>query len=275
MEETKENTSPQEISKEILQEPKNRWSIVLIVVMSVIILFLLGYIAYQKGYIKFTTEPTKQEEKVEEKKEEEEKVEEKEKVKENTQTKEEKPESTLYKGKYLTAKVPTGWSIKEYLDGEGDAQSSVPLKGLTQLTVFKSKEEILSFKGIYGIGFEGCPELPHFPDSSVEYEKEQEGYNKEMFGEIKYTNYKSSDYVDFKLLGQRMRLVGNKIYYDTVPNNSYFEPQCAHAFVDLEPLGYTAETPDKIHAYVYEMVSSLTKADRDTLISILSSIEAK
>ncbi len=251
---------------------KNRWSAFLIALMFLIILLLVGYIAYQKGYIKFTLNPAKQEKEVESKTEEKKEEIKQEEVKQEEQ---ETIKSSVYNGKYLTAKVPEGWDISEYIDSEGSAQTSVPLKGLTELTIYKGEGYALSFKGIYGIGFEGCPELPHFEDSSSAYEKEQNGYNEEIYGPIKYTNYKNSDYDEFTLLGQRVRLVGTKLFYDTIPNNNYFEPQCASAFMNLNCLGYTGDGTNKISSYTYNFAPNLTDQDIQELIYLLSSIKVK
>ncbi len=246
----------------------SKWLIPLNICMGIAVLGLCGYIAHSKGYLdSLININTKTDKTVVEEKKETEKEQKKE---------EDDDEYTTYNGTKISVKLPKGWEIKEYFDGDGGAASSVPLKGFTAMKLFKDNKEILSFRALYGIGFNGCPKLAHFPDSNPTYENEKKEMSKDIEPTV-LTNYSASEYMEFNLLGKRMRLTkDNKIVHDTISGEVHFEPQCEEAFIPLQGLNYKAQDDNyEYEVFEYSFKTTLSDTERTELVSVLGSITKK
>lgn len=241
----------------------SKWLIPLNICMGIAIIALCGYIAHSEGYLNSLMDTKKSKTVVKEEKETE-----KEQKKED--------EYTTYNGTKITTKLPKGWEVKEYFDGDGGAGSSVPLKGFTAMKLFKDGKEVLSFRALYGIGFNGCPRLVHFPDSDPDYENQKKDVNKYV-GEVVFTNYSASEYIEFNLLGKRMRLTkDDKLVYDTVSGEVHFEPQCEEQFIPLHGLNYLAQgDSEEYEMFEYSFKTTLSDTERKELVSVLGNIVKK
>jgi len=249
---------------------KNAWIIALDIFLTLVTILLSIYVAYRNGYIN-SDNLFKPEEQTEEESQED---------KDTTDDlviEDEEEEETLntYKGKVLSAELPDGWSITEYMDGDGTDMltDTVKFTGLTGLVVSHNNVQILKLTAAYGVGFIGCPELPIFPDSSDAYLQEQKDINKEIQEETVTHDYTNTPYSDFKWFGKDFRRVGTVLYFDTVPNNKYFEPQCEKGLVTTPGLSFESSDGYKIDAYFCTINEKASTEELETLETILASME--
>ena len=236
--------------------------ILLNIFLALVTIFLLGYIAYRNGYINLDNILNVQEEQEEENEED---------IGFDSST----PLET-FTGDVLSAIFPSGWRIEEYLDGEGTSMimDGTEFTGLTGIKIFNGEKEIMHIESVYGIGFEACPEIPRFLDSSTAYEEEQESIAAEIDESVTYLDYTDTLYSEFEWLGKRVRRVGTTLYYDTILDNEYFEPQCEVAFFQLEDLGFEDADGRVGSVYMYTISQDATEEELEILDKILVSMVA-
>jgi hypothetical protein len=277
------NKMPKQNFPEINKKERGRdlGVILLNLLLAIVTIVLLGYIAYRNGYINLDNILNSPEETVdiEEERELEEKEEQEEgkSVKENQQYTEEPVVLDTFEGETLSAVLPEGWEIIEYFDGEGTdmLDPGTTYSGLTGLQILSDGEEIMRIEGVSGIGFIGCQELPRFSDSSPEYEQEQEDLNEEIIEEeIEYLDYTDVPYSEFNWFGRRFRRVGAALYYDTVEDDEFFQPQCEVSFFRLEDLGFEDADGYPGDTYMYTISQDATENQLKTLDQILISMTA-
>lgn len=253
---------------------KDIWVILLNIFLALITIFLLAYVAYKNGYINIDNIFNTKEEGEEQSSEEE-----NEDNNEATETEdegdaEEEVVMETYEGDAFTATIPEGWSIVEFTDGDGSDMmvEGVTYIGLTGVKVFHGEDQILHVKAVPGIGFVGCPELPLFSDSSTAYQTEQEEINDEVQMEMELLDYTNADYSDFEWFGKDFRRVNTSFYYDTVPGNNFFEPQCERIAIGVP--GFSFEDSDGYEgtAYFYEISEDASEEELETLDGILASM---
>lgn len=246
---------------EVEEKPKGRSVLFYVnILLLLLVLALLGYIAVQEGYIRIGKESEQKTEQQEEKKEEETK----------------KEETTSYKGEFVSATLPEGWSVVEYKNGKGsDMLSEGTYTGITGLAIFNMDKKIFSIEGVYGIGFESCPEIPRFTDYSKAYEDEIEKANKEMGTSTKYLNYADTEYSEYEWLGETIRRVDRALYYDNREGSQYFEPQCARDFISIDGLSFKNVSDNyEGKAFHYEISQDVTNEELQQLDKILGSMKA-
>lgn len=185
-----------------------------------------------------------------------------------------------FEGDYIKAKLPEGWSIKEYKDGEGSdylVDGSNP-KGLTGLEIKKGDLIVLKFQAIDGYGSNSCPEIAHFKDFSKKYEDDLRAQNNEMGDETTILDYTDTSYPEIMLFGLKTRRIGDIIYYDVVAGDTYFEPQCLKQILVFEDLKFTVTT-DSLQThngnYQYLISKSTDENTYESLDGILQSMEVK
>jgi hypothetical protein len=133
--------------------------------------------------------------------------------------------SNPFKGEYIEASLPDGWSIKEYEDGANfDDDLKGSFKGLTSVVIFdENTNKLLSVDAIpqggYGI-LEYCSEVFKFQDSDPNYFDEQYRENLEYAknlgvdeSEIKTIDLSEEEYFDIEFLDLRVRRIGTDLYY--------------------------------------------------------------
>lgn len=254
---------------------KKKGIVILVIVLSLLFLILGGYIVYTE----FFQEPEEQE---------------------NTQETEEedtdlgvcevgdedceeyiaakpKDEYTMFEGEVISAKLPKGWSIVEYFDGEGT--ESLPdmggsYKGLTAIDIVNPKsKQVFTLQAVSGIGFVGCPNYALFEDDSPSYHAEQQSASDEMGDTLNIVDYRDQKYVEFEFLGVTFRRIGEKYFYDMKEGNNYFEPPCVEGVLTLEGLYFTDEEGHVYEAYFYGPTDDATSADLLVIDEILGSAE--
>jgi hypothetical protein len=236
--------------------------ILLNVFLALVTIFLLGYIAYKNGYINLDNILNIQEDQDESEDE-------------NIDFDNSTPLET-FTGDVLSAIVPSGWSIEEYFDGDGTSMvmEDGEYTGLTGIKIFNEEKEIMHIEAVYGIGFEACPEIPRFLDSSTEYEEEQENIAAEIEETVTYLDYTNTPYSEFEWLGKRIRRLSTTLYYDRVEGDEYFEPQCEKNFLNLEMFGFEDSQGYKGTVYMYTISQDATEEELETLDKILVSMIA-
>jgi hypothetical protein len=253
--------------------------IILNLLLAIVTILLLGYIAYRNGYIELDNILNKEEMTEEGEQKEGVPKEQSEEI-ETTDEQEEPLLLETYDGEYISAVLPLGWEIVEYLDGEGSEMlaSETTYSGLTGMEILHEDSVIMKIEGISGIGFIGCGELPRFTDSSSEYEKLQEETNKEIEideEEIKYLDYTDVAYSEFQWFNKKYRRVGEALYYDTIEDDEYFQPQCEVSFFRIEELGFEMDGEYIGDTYMYTIYPDATQSQLSTLDQILTSMTTK
>lgn len=247
---------------------KDIWVILLNVFLALVTILLLGYVAYRNGYIDLDNVFKPKEQTEEESNEENDAS--------NDLVIQENGKTTLntYEGGVLSAILPNGWSITEYMDGDGTdmLMDTVEYTGLTGLTVSYNNVPILELIAVSGIGFIGCPELPIFPDSSESYLQEQVEMNEEIQENMVTYDYTNTPYSDFQWFGKDFRRVGTTLYFDTVAGNEYFEPQCEGGLVTVPGLRFEDSDGYEGVAYFYNINEEASTEQLETLDNILASM---
>jgi hypothetical protein len=264
------------LSKE--ERKKDLGVVILNLLLAIVTIVLLGYIAYRNGYINLDNILNTPEETVDiEVDIEEERGEEEQPVEENQKDTEKPVVLDTFKGETLSAVLPEGWEIIEYFDGEGTdmIDPGTSYTGLTGIQILNEREGMMKIEGVSGIGFVGCQELPRFTDSSPEYEQEQEELNEEiMEEEIEYLDYTDIPYSEFNWFEKKFRRIQTALYYDTVEDNDYFEPQCEVSFFRLENLGFEDADGYPGDTYMYTISQEATEEELRLLDQILISMTA-
>jgi len=188
---------------------------------------------------------------------------------------EEEEETTIITGEYTTATVPTGWTIVEYMDGDGSDMlvEGTTYTGLTGLKIFNPDDEaVFSMIAVSGIGFAGCRDYAIFADDNADYYQEQVDMNNEIGETMNEHDYTLTDYAEFEWMGTTMRRIDDLYYYDTKEGNNYFEPPCVPGLIILE--GFTFQDTDYTYeAYFYGLEDIATEEEYEIVDSILESME--
>lgn len=187
---------------------------------------------------------------------------------------EEDIELTTFGGDTFTASLSEGWSIEEYYDGEGTNMltEGITYTGLTGLKIFKNNIEMFYLKAIYGIGFAGCPNYAKFTDESTTYYNQVMSDNQISGTQLNVTDYTQDEYSEFTWLGKTFRRVERAYTYDTIPNNTYFEPACVPTLVTFEGLEFQPEDGPAATSYDYGPTQGATLDDLDVIDTILENM---
>ena len=162
---------------------------------------------------------------------------------------------TPFEGEYISTKLPEGWSITEYLDGEGTTMlpGETEYTGLTGLKIFNGDTEIFYMQAVSGLGFAGCPNYAKFADENPEYYAQILEDNEVSGQELTVQDYTATEveYEEFTWLGMEFRRIEKEYVYDEVANNEYFEPPCVPSLVAFDNVklysdidGYESSTFD-------------------------------
>jgi hypothetical protein len=256
----------------IVQTPPKKstyWWVVLLVLFFFIVANTLVWFFYlakdTETEVALSTNTETEVEKEEQKEEE---------ITEELEVRKEPNQVQKFTGVTFSTMYPAGWRIVEYLDGDGSDMlyDEENYSGLTGLKIFNGLKEIFSMKGVTGIGFVGCPELARFDDYSETYEQEQQGINNEVQMETEVLDYTNTTYSAFKWFSKDFRRVGRFLFYDVIPNNQYFEPQCEVMFLPITEFTYIDSYGYESHAYLYTINEDVTEAELKKLDEILANM---
>ena len=275
---TKEKTIP-----EVKEEKKKKWGVVLLIVgLFLVILGLASYILYP--YVESVLEeltPTLEEESDTEEtaKEDTDEITAEEDTDETTTDEivEEEDTDEVITGDNVSATVPEGWNLVEYMDGDGTTMLSGggTYTGLTGLKIFNPQSEnVFSMMAVSGIGFAGCSDYAKFSDESISYYQEQVSNNSQAGITMEEHDYTSTVYAEFDWLGTTMRRITDLYYYDTKEGNNYFEPPCVPGLIVLEGLTFEDSFGYVGEAYFYGLEDIAEVSEYETVDSILESMEA-
>lgn len=148
----------------VKQKPKGKGLSIIFIILGALI--LLGGAAYA-GYYYANSQPANEEESTSDIPEQEEGEE------QNDEEESVVPVSSEFVGDYVTAEVPDGWSIVEYVDGDGSNMlvGQTDYQGLTGLSVLTDEdEEVLKVYAVMGIGgIDICSTVAKFSDTPQAY----------------------------------------------------------------------------------------------------------
>lgn len=182
--------------------------------------------------------------------------------------------TSTFSGKYVSATIPDYWNIVEYHDGKGSDMlvDGVEYTGLTGIEISEGTEVIMSIEAVSGVGFEGCPELPRFNDSYSDYEDEQSEINEVVGDNMIIIDYTNTDYSDINFLGKDFRRVNTSLYYDTIEDDEYFEPQCEKQFIFLNGITFSDSNGYEGTTYTYDISSTASVDSLYLLDDVLESM---
>ena len=146
--------------------------------------------------------------------------------------------SSDFVGNYITAQLPEGWSVVEYVDGDGtDMLMDAEYQGLTGLSILTDEdEEVLQVYAVMGIGgIDICSSVGRFSDTPQSYIDVINGlttdYNlssdpDEAMPTV--TVIADGDYTEFSFIDFRGRRVESSLYWNDLDNANAdeFHPLC-------------------------------------------------
>ena len=233
------------------------------IVLLLIVLGLGAYILYKEGYWAKTKE--------------QEKIETEDALKEEKELDEKEPKTKDFTGTYIKAKLPEGWDIVEYEDGEGTDTVTEGSKvvGLTGLEIKKGGTVILKLKALEGYGSNECSQIAHFKDFSQEYEEDKKEMAEETGHTVTFLDFTKTPYTEINLFGIKIRRVEKEIFYDTIEGDSYFQPQCLKPVLIFDDLTFTVgegayQTSNGDYSYSFS--GNVTTEELNLLDDILKSM---
>ena len=260
---------------------KKKGGIVLLIIgLFLVILGLVSYILYPyvESFIEELTPTLEEESDIEETEEEDTDEVTAEEDTDETTTDEIVEEDTdeVITGDYVSVTVPEGWTLVEYMDGDGTTMlnSGDAYTGLTGLKIFNPQSEnVFSMMAVSGIGFAGCSDYAKFSDESISYYQEQVSNNSQAGITMEEHDYTSTVYAEFDWLGTTMRRITDLYYYDTKEGNNYFEPPCVPGLIVLEGLTFEDSFGYVGEAYFYGLEDIAEVSEYEIVDSILESME--
>ncbi len=188
----------------------------------------------------------------------------------------ESTEMSDFSGNVLSAQLPKGWRIIEYMDGEGTEYliKDETYTGLTGLAIVNpDNKRVFSMMAVTGIGFAGCPVYAQFKDDNPSYFAEMEDAAMVVDGSWDIKDYTNVEYSEFEFLGTTIRRISKDYYYDSREGNNYFEPPCVDGVIGLEGLIFTDSNGYDGEAYFYGAEDTATEADLNIVDTILESVK--
>ncbi len=255
---------------------KKSWLISLVVLLSILLLALVGYIVYSdflaQDVVENDTEVVTKEIVDSTPKEDDDMS-----IEEDGDEEKEETSSSTFEGEVISAQLPQGWGIVEYFDGDGTDSlpgDAADYSGLTAIDIVSpDSRQVFTIQAVSGIGFIGCPQYALFEDDNPAYQAEQQSASDEMGEELNVVDYTDQDYLEFEFLNTTFRRIGGNYYYDTQEGNNYFEPPCVEGLLTLEGLYFTDNSDTKYQAYFYGGTDDATLEDLKVVDKILESIE--
>jgi len=196
------------------------------------------------------------------------------------------PSTSEIAGKFIRGQVPSGWTVVEYQNGAGTEMLTTgpTYTGLTGLEI-KNPDGKIVFKlaAVHGIGGGGgCASYFKFADDSPSYYNAVLAANREIdLPDPAVVDLRTIPYQEINLFDIRGRRIGAKIYWDTDPDETYFEAACGlqERFFDFGAPQFTITdpplTPGTSGLYQFTILDSATAEELDQLDTILNSLTTK
>lgn len=234
----------------------NEGLIVIIFILLFAVIAMGTYIFIKEGYFSEKTSTNTVKEEEEKKKEET--------VKE--------PELVKFRGEYISAEAPEGWSIKEFKNGEESdtVTEGIQYSGLTKLEIRNEDKDIFKLEILDGVGSVGCPQIVLFKDSPENFEENQNEQNELIGIEANVLNYTDTQYSEISLFSTKIRRVGTKFFYDTNSNTETFEAQCESNWLVLKGL----EDVSPVSLFNVWISQEASEEELTVLDSILESLDS-
>ena len=229
------------------------------VALAIVILGLLVYIAYTKGYLPFN-QGNKNET-----------------TTGNTSSSEEDLTEN-YDGTTISAVIPKGWSIKEYYNGDGSDYlvEGTKYTGLTGLQIKDTDgNDLFHISAVNGIGYEGCTEYYEFSDDNAAYKAQMQSLADEIGDTMNVNDLTKVQYTEFSWLGTPTRRIGLYIYMDQTANDNYFEASCFRALVNLNGLKFKDTDGNEYSGYFYGFSNRISNDNLLKVDGILGSMKIK
>jgi hypothetical protein len=195
--------------------------------------------------------------------------------------------TTGFSGKYITAEIPNAWKIVEYENGQGSTMltSGVTYTGLTGIKIFNAtNQEVFSVQAVSGIGGRDIcsTKIYKFSDTAANYvtTKFNEGHADAQSvippaADPQIVDLTGQTYSEFTLFGNRVRRIGDVLYWNTSTNNnaSYFNPECAMPgfIITTGKIKFTV-TGTVTRNYSVKLTTGTSQEDLVKLDAILKSI---
>jgi len=189
--------------------------------------------------------------------------------------------TTTFIGTYLTAKLPIGWSIIEYVDGENSDNlvDGVTYTGITGFAIMNDNNDIVfSSNGAYGIGgVSFCEEYYQFSDFNSSHYNDKVAINTEV-GEATpiIVDLSTTVFSEFKVLGTPWRRIDNNFYWDEVAGPTYFEAACSGLEMVSAPFAGLSFDADgyEVTTYISRILLGANETvDLELLDGVLGSLE--
>lgn len=186
---------------------------------------------------------------------------------------------TEYEGDYLSASLPEGWTIVEYLDGTGTDMltTGVAYFGLTGVELIApSGTPVFTLEAVYGVGGpDGCNEYYEFSDSSAAYYNDIVAVSAESGIVPTVVPIADGDYVEYEFFERTVRRSGSTLYWDYSDGDAFFNAACGinFRFMAIDPLNYIAGGV-AMSAYQFTISPLATEAELETMDTILESMVA-
>jgi hypothetical protein len=190
---------------------------------------------------------------------------------------------TDFTGTYVTAKLPTGWSIVESTDFANASVSAGTYTGLARLTVLHGDTDVVYLAAGNGIGDTGeCSHIYKFADTSPDSIQAQLNTNGAFIPTVSATivDLTTSSHTDYTFLGNTVRRVGTTLYFKADTVNNTFNASCG---LDAEYRTFTGisfvvdmnGTPETLsHYFVNQSIpSTFTTTELLELDEVLESIK--
>jgi len=188
-----------------------------------------------------------------------------------------------FDGSYVTAELPSGWTIVEYEDGAGDygLLSDGTYDGLTAIVIRDSYgEDVFTIEATNGIGgIDACQVVYRFPDTSAAYVTDMLATSVEVYPGAVAQNV-VGDYDEFTLVGKEGRVIGSTIYWDSSEGVMSFDPHCNNLinFPDEGGLSFhftNGSIEDDSTSYMIKVTDELADDAVPALVGILESMEVE
>jgi hypothetical protein len=192
----------------------------------------------------------------------------------------ETPQTFDFVGSYVSATLPTDWSIVEHKDGAGTTMlvTGPSYTGLTALEVLNaSSQSVFKLSAAYGIGgSDQCSTYAKFSDFN------QADYSALNIQNV--TNYQtvitlvdvsSEAFTKFDFLGLNVRRIGTTLYWDKVSGNEYFETASCGldpSFPSITSLNFFVDGNAQT-GYQWKVVGTPSNEDLLKLDSVLGSLK--
>jgi hypothetical protein len=187
-----------------------------------------------------------------------------------------------YTSKYLEGSIPTGWTIKEFENGQGtDKLVEGNFQGLTSVKIYNEQNtEVFSVTAIWGVGgTPDCDQIYKFKDTPQGYIDEK----KQLASDVGNSGSKvvslGDNYTEYTVLGAKTRSLAKYFYWDDVYYEAQYQsfiPACgiSESAVTFKDISYQTNGT-KLSDYTPFLDKNISEQDFTKLEAVLKSLQAK